>query len=259
VASNAPSTSSTKAYQPVVDALQVSMTMQSLGTVNETTFQRGLLGIKPQSSAAATQRVPSRQSTGPIYHDKELNQILPPKRDLPFLKPKSKMSRADTSSLRSSQQVIPESSYPDPIPEPNETSISESQSQQLIQTQPYPETMKTMEPSQVSSHIQATLPYPGANTQTQQPVPESLAAGSTRGFQNDGHVNATNVQASRSVARSTETSVGEQLSMYLKSPTPERTAFLSTWMCELIQDDDFVNLCEDVEGTWRRFAFGVKP
>ncbi|CEO60629.1 hypothetical protein PMG11_05246 [Penicillium brasilianum] len=255
LASNAPSTSSTKVYQPVVGALQNSMTMQSLGAVNETTFKRGLLGIKPQSGAATTQRVPSRQSTGPIYHDKELNQILPPKRDLPFLKPKSKMSRADTSSLRSSQQVIPESSYPDPIPEPMESSMSDSQSQQLIQTQPYPEAMETMEPSQISSHVQPTLPYPGANTQTQQPVPEPLAAGSTKGFQDDGHVNATNVQASGSAARSTE----EQLSMYLKSPTPARTAFLSTWMCELIQDDDFVTLCEDVEGTWRRFAFGMKP
>lgn len=182
--------------------------------------------------------------------------MLPPKRDLPFLKPKSKMSRADTSSLKSSQQVIPESSYPEPTLKRNESSMSELQSQQLIQTQPYPETMETMEPSQISSHIQATLRYPGANTQTQQPVAESSATTSTRGVQAPGHVNTANVQ---SAARSTEASVEEQLSLYLKSPTPARSAFLSAWMCELIQDDDFVTLCEDVEGTWRRFAFGMKP
>jgi hypothetical protein len=54
-------------------------------------------------------------------------------------------------------------------------------------------------------------------------------------------------------------SVEEQLSEYVKAPTKERSAFLEKWMCELIQDDNFVSLCEDVEGTWRRFAFGVKP
>ncbi|KAJ5380762.1 uncharacterized protein N7496_003190 [Penicillium cataractarum] len=235
LASNAPSTSSTKIYQPVSGAsgaLQDSITMQSQSASNETTFRRGPLGINPQPGPATSQRVLSRQSTGPIYHDKELNQMLPPKRDLPFLKPKSKMSRADTSSLKSSQQVIPESSYPEPIMKRNESSMSELQSQQLIQTQPYPE---TMEPSQISSHIHATLPYPGANTQTQQSVTESSSAAPMG------------------------TSVEEQLSQYLKSPTPARSAFLSTWMCELIQDDDFVTLCEDVEGTWRRFAFGMKP
>lgn len=49
-----------------------------------------------------------------------------------------------------------------------------------------------------------------------------------------------------------------QLSTYLKAPTTERIAFLENWMCELIEDDGFMALCQDVEVTWRRFAFGIR-
>jgi hypothetical protein len=50
----------------------------------------------------------------------------------------------------------------------------------------------------------------------------------------------------------------DHLAQYLAAPTPERIAFLENWICELIEDDRFMNLCQDVEGTWRRFAFGKK-
>jgi hypothetical protein len=50
----------------------------------------------------------------------------------------------------------------------------------------------------------------------------------------------------------------DHLSRYLSSPTAERIAFLENWMCELIDDDKFMTLCEDVDGTWRRFAFGQR-
>lgn len=43
---------------------------------------------------------------------------------------------------------------------------------------------------------------------------------------------------------------------YISAPTTERIARLENWICEHIQDDDFLRLCQDVEGVWKRVAFG---
>jgi hypothetical protein len=48
------------------------------------------------------------------------------------------------------------------------------------------------------------------------------------------------------------------LAQYLFSPTTERIAFLENWMCELLDDDKFLSLCQDVDKVWWRFAFGRK-
>lgn len=45
-------------------------------------------------------------------------------------------------------------------------------------------------------------------------------------------------------------------SVYLASPTPERTQKLENWICGNLENDGFLQLCEDVEGIWRRFALG---
>lgn len=228
--------------------------MQTLQTETETALGRSLPAVQAEPGQAASKQAPTRHTTGPIYHDQELNQMLPPKRDLPFPKLKSKMSRADSSS----QQIVPESSYPEPENLKRRVSfMSESQSQQLIQTQPYPETMAL---SQESARVQSTLPYPAVSSESQQQGPVSSVAGTNKRLRtDDGHVNAAIIQAPQSAGWSLPMSVEEQLSEYVKVQTKERSAFLEKWMCELIQNDNFVSLCEDVEGTWRRFAFGIKP
>ena len=43
---------------------------------------------------------------------------------------------------------------------------------------------------------------------------------------------------------------------YISAPTTERIARLENWICEHIQDDDFLRLCQDIEGVWKRVAFG---
>lgn len=64
------------------------------------------------------------------------------------------------------------------------------------------------------------------------------------------------VQPSAEETQKAPVSVESQFASYLSAPTPERIAFLENWMCELIDDDHFMTLCEDVEATWKRFAFG---
>lgn len=66
------------------------------------------------------------------------------------------------------------------------------------------------------------------------------------------------VQTQEYIPACPTTSVEDRLEQYIASPSAERIAFLENWMCELIDDDKFLALCQDVEGTWRRFAFGKK-
>ena len=46
------------------------------------------------------------------------------------------------------------------------------------------------------------------------------------------------------------------LSSYISEPTQQRTAKLQNWICEHIDDDAFLQLCQDVEGAWVRIALG---
>ncbi|KAL2870510.1 uncharacterized protein BJX67DRAFT_345943 [Aspergillus lucknowensis] len=46
------------------------------------------------------------------------------------------------------------------------------------------------------------------------------------------------------------------LTGYLSNPTKERTAKIEDWICTHLEDDNFLQLCADVEGVWRRFALG---
>ncbi|KAL1969974.1 hypothetical protein VTN77DRAFT_6379 [Rasamsonia byssochlamydoides] len=46
------------------------------------------------------------------------------------------------------------------------------------------------------------------------------------------------------------------LSSYLKTPESERSALVDSWICEQLEDDGFLTLCQDVERVWRRIAFG---
>ncbi|KAL5343794.1 hypothetical protein BJX70DRAFT_122894 [Aspergillus crustosus] len=46
------------------------------------------------------------------------------------------------------------------------------------------------------------------------------------------------------------------LTQYISNPTKERTLKLEDLICTHIKDDNFVQLCVDVESVWRRFALG---
>ena len=47
------------------------------------------------------------------------------------------------------------------------------------------------------------------------------------------------------------------LSAYLDSPASDRASLVENWICEQLEDDAFIQLCEDVEGVWRRIALGT--
>lgn len=127
--------------------------------------------------------------------------------------------------------------------------MSDTSSQSLVPTQVYPE---SMEPPSTQTYIQ-----PDMGVQAQNPI-ERLAKTVSAAVS----CNAPNiVQVERTQSpsqRAAPVSVEDQLAAYLSFPNPERVQFLENWMCELIDDDGFMTLCQDVEATWRRFAFGTK-
>ncbi|KAJ5669670.1 hypothetical protein N7462_010740 [Penicillium macrosclerotiorum] len=131
--------------------------------------------------------------------------------------------------------------------------MSDFSSAPLTSTQPYPETTQT---DVFAPDLQGTQPFPFSNATSTQVAPELLVPASQTGLSYNEAIHSS--QAQQSTEHTADISVEDQLSLYLASPTEERIAFLENWMCELIEDEQFMTLCQDVEGTWKRFAFGIK-
>ncbi|CAI7661394.1 unnamed protein product [Penicillium manginii] len=201
----------------------------------------------------------SRPSTTQGYHDiQELNQVLPPKRDLPFLKPGTKRKRTESTIEQAAEK--PKSSRVSQLAnqtnrntlERSDTVMSDASSQSLVATQPYPDPVEPVSTQPYSQPDKENLPQP------QRPI-EHIAPTIYTAVARDSTLNDIQVRRSQSPMQpGVPPSVEKQLSAYLSSPNPERVEFLENWMCELINDDSFMTLCQDVEATWRRFAFGIR-
>lgn len=198
----------------------------------------------------------SQPSTVEGYHDiQELNQVLPPRRELPFLKPgmkrkrpeltaetiaeKPKSSRASKSASQAHCNTI----------ERCDTMISNASSQSLVQTQVYVEPAEPVS-TQPYSQPDKEIQLQGPNSQ----LTTTLCAAVPRDTSNNVQVERTQSPTQPAAPASIE----EELTAYLSSPSSERVQFIENWMCELINDDRFMTLCQDVEATWKRFAFGIK-
>lgn len=213
-------------------------------------------GLVQQAAYAETS---SRPTTTQGYHDiQKLNQVLPPKRDLPFLKPGTKRKRTESTNEPAAEK--PKSSRVSQLAnqanrntlERSDTIMSDASSQSLVPTQPYPEPMEPV----------STQPYSQRDkenqVQSQRPT-ERIATTVYTAVSRNSTSNNIQVRRSQSPTQhAVPISIEKQLSAYLSSPNPERVEFLENWMCELINDDSFMTLCQDVEATWRRFAFGIK-
>lgn len=209
-------------------------------------------------------------SVGAIHDMDQLNQMLPPKRDLPFSKPATKRARssnaAQTTQAKQRKVSLTEPHPPKPGNDlkhnPNDTinevdtgpGISEPESQNPSQSDschPMSQPPMVNDEPPVSSQvppIKAPIDHISQVSTAQQIQPTHCDIGipNTPSQPNKQEQEPCALPAVRD----------GQLTEYLAHPTPERIAFLENWMCELIEDDGFMALCQDVEGTWRRFAFG---
>lgn len=217
--------------------------------------------IAPESRNLEQEIARSRPASTPAYHDEgQLNRMLPPRRELPFSKAGKRKSRDDSISERTPEQFVPESSTeqeanalriqrPDPLseikaPSRHDSYFPDSQPQSQSQFQPFPSTQQDQ--ARGSPELQpSAAPC--------QHIPRTVIRG-----RSPENADTQLVQTQEYIPTYGNTSTENQLEQYVKSPSAERIAFLENWMCELLDDDKFLTLCQDVEGTWRRFAFGQK-
>ncbi|KAJ5759344.1 hypothetical protein N7520_006500 [Penicillium odoratum] len=260
VAPNPPSSASSIVYNLAGQAVPIAQNPFELTTTRQ---NKGLPSSHPKHETPQGPKM--RPATVPAYYGDQLDQMLPPKRDLPFLKPSQKRPRREgietptDSQLASTSQppintTVNQSLFPltdhdrISVPHCSQVSDSQSQSQSQIPAQPLLDTLPMGRP----------LSQPQASDHGAYPVldPISKQPPSAPGHDSVAFIQVDPGDAGKA-AQPTAISK-DQLSAYLGAPTPARTAFLENWICELIEDDGFMALCQDVEVTWRRFAFGVE-
>lgn len=229
----------------------------------ESADHRPKFAAQPSAELVRMQTSNRRTATAPAYNDQQLNKMLPPKRELPFAKTGSKRPRAGSSERVPTQCIRPapstehcmESDFTQGVHlfserntlQRHDSQISDSPSQSLVPTQPLPDASQISRMSPEPQSTQNTQLYPKPVSPMEHYPHASLIT-----------TTPTDPYAHGRQAHQASNLAEEHFSLYLTSPTPERIAFLENWMCELIEDDKFMALCQDVEATWRRFAFGIK-
>ncbi|KAJ5899486.1 hypothetical protein N7495_004230 [Penicillium taxi] len=214
----------------------------------------------------------TRPVSTPAYDEAQLDRMLPPKRDLPFLKPTRKglvrqgsSNNVATIPTTAEEQIRVEVRTQSQI-ERYASLASDSQSQSLVPTQTYQDSLVTLsqdelEPSQVQQ-CPVSTPVPVSNHVMERGRLESMNVTAALSPEPAGSSDCVIIERGPAQLQHLQrplTSEKNELSLYLSSPTAERTAFLQDWMCDLLQDDEFMTLCQDTEGVWKRFAFGIKP
>ncbi|KAL2012238.1 hypothetical protein VTN00DRAFT_4956 [Thermoascus crustaceus] len=116
-----------------------------------------------------------------------------------------------------------------------------------------------------TAESQSHLPPPSTVAQTSQihlnPQSEEAWKISPTNASSGGNNNTTIPPTAGAAAAAITTAAAKiltstDLSSYLSTPTPERTALVESWVCQQLEDDGFLKLCEDVEGVWKRIALG---
>lgn len=193
---------------------------------------QGNAPVQPRQLGQLGQPVQPNIPDKTACHDPQtLNQILPPKRDLPFSKPAAKKARMDTG---------PTLTPPTPIqggPQGLETGITAGTGTGPRRSQTaFAPTRTGISPTSMTSGPSLSItsgPTPGS---APEPAPDPGLGLPSQRLRPDPTI--------------------PELTAYTASPTPARIARLETWLCEHIQDDAFLQLCQDVEGVWKRVAFG---
>ncbi|KAJ5612527.1 hypothetical protein N7510_005721 [Penicillium lagena] len=249
-----------------------------------------------QVRRTSTTTTAARPTISAAHHDIEsLSHDLPPKRNLPFSTPNPIAKRPRTNAVLQTQTPSstprpPSSQLPHARPELNERQDSHANAPlrglsrcasniQVFQSQPPSPTPTQLHPQRLPTqrvHLHSPKPPPifRPNTFTERSTDLDDYTSSAAQLCPDIPPNTTFITQPETQSQNqhqnprpqppahppslSSSSIELSLSQYFSAPTAERTAMLENWMCELLEDDKFMVLCEDVEGVWRRFAFGKK-
>ncbi|PYI11305.1 hypothetical protein BO78DRAFT_413783 [Aspergillus sclerotiicarbonarius CBS 121057] len=204
-------------------------------------------------------------------HTQQLD--IPPKRDLPFAsatkststKKKdppifsqitnapTKANRAATGSTKTTQASTnpPKTATPKPRPATSSGTItilryskpnSNSEKQPLHPEPNIPPSTGTYNPPDPATNIQSLNPSYFSSSHLQTELDKANKVTTTSGESQQGKLQ--------------DDFTAVDLSAYMSAPTAERMASIEAWICSQLEDDGFVQLCQDMEGIWQRIAFG---
>lgn len=238
-----------------------------------------------QSSSNTGSR-PSTAATG--CHDIQvLNQLLPPRRELPFSKPAPKRSveAGNPSDTTPKRPVIhPETSKTAKTRNPRQRKATRTRTTKttgkplpeattMIADQGRQDSLSLSQPNRSNERISPS-PSQMKTTRNHEPETQRPAILIAQNSDNNFPCNSTDNQGGgRSVQTQNDTTMDPHsiqprlglpsdrmttadLSAYLAAPASERAALVESWVCQQLEDDTFLQLCLDVEGVWKRIALG---
>ncbi|KAI9372899.1 hypothetical protein BJX61DRAFT_552573 [Aspergillus egyptiacus] len=194
------------------------------------------------------------------YHDTQtLNENIPPRRELPFPNPAAKKPRlapeptpTDTAShkLSASRSSVPKTSTAGEFScshQPLKLHMDQPK-QSLCTDNPNRGALTKGSPSKGNGKPRRTQPLRQLT-----PQPSWTAQTATKGQENTNRASTTKLDMNETQPPLSSIT---DLAGYTLVPTESRTAYLQEWLCAHVEDDNFLQLCADVESLWERFAFG---
>jgi hypothetical protein len=219
-----------------------------------------------------------------FQNSNDLNTVLPPKRELPFPRATAKRAqrpskgakfpnivdagRGTKRNLDSYQQVVAASEAKAPSQEPTdpiETTLPEKiLNPSWTNTIPL-NIIHTQQPTEGESHDDttalgssvSTLPASASNTSLealQNSIASVLQAYNTIPKENGTMV--TQKAVVNHASASAESIPCADIGSYFHAPDSERAKLIESWICQQLENDEFLQLCVDLEGVWKRIAFG---
>ncbi|GBF60867.1 hypothetical protein TMEN_3325 [Trichophyton mentagrophytes] len=201
-----------------------------------------------------------RPSTAPTFLTSEsISQLLPPKRDLPFAKAKKRLAERSPSGVPSpkkagrvgqgrSGQHNACTAAAENVARTAHTSMAGPSVQQASHS-----LMRGKEGEKEGESgrdaPRPLLPSPSSSPQK---------GGGKHGVRKDTTDGAAVGEKDIGCPKSTGLLpfTREDLSSYASRPNAERSDLIESWVCQQLQNDSFITLCQDMEGVWKRLAFG---
>ncbi|KAL4792053.1 hypothetical protein BDV19DRAFT_392542 [Aspergillus venezuelensis] len=175
------------------------------------------------------------------YHD--IESQLPPKRELPFAAQEAKRKCPTvnkTDIISSKVSVWDEPSAPS----------SQKPKERIVVLRTTPTTTTQPQPASIPTENRVASPTPSSHVPRDQLDKATMKPPATiKALPNTTRNNPVDT-------KSEYLPTVADLASYITSTTEARTARLEGWLCAHIGDDNFLQLCEDVEGVWQRVAFG---
>lgn len=213
----------------------------------------------------------------PAVSASSLSQLLPPKRDLPFGKPQRKVGQQKPfANLTINRQQGSAELSARASPSPTRTKPRQDRGKTL---------QKVIEATNASNKGETGPQLPGeivtlvflvctngidtnaASATRTTPVATNMATGNISmeqqipvdgEMEQDENINVPDAGYSAPITGEKDmlSQLSRDLSGYISTPSTDRAAIVESWVCQQLENEDFVALCQDVEGVWKRIAYG---